>query len=333
MIRIVAALLLIVVVGTVGLPSSAEVRLLASEGDCAGCVWLQLDGPIDERSEGAMRKALTEFGFVNEVHLNSPGGNLQAALRLGQLFRDFGVRTLVAGYSPAKSASRNGLSAITPGDCFSACVYLLAGGTERLAVTGSKIGVHQFRAADQELVEDPLSLGQAQTGQLVAYLSAMGVDPLLVSYSSLVDAEDLALVDPQMAVESRLLSQRPIAVKRVAEMSANSVAKVSADPFGDAVRKPPTGRNECQKPMVGPEGIGSFGPESSVVANRFWRKMCNLYFDGPGTQDRWDIIYDAIQDLPPLEQIASSKESSVRTNLTILELRERQSRLGFPPGP
>ncbi|WP_156950453.1 hypothetical protein [Hyphomonas oceanitis] len=325
------ALLVLVVAGLMTqLAASAqspagEVRLLASGSNCADCIWLQLTGPVDEQTEEALRDALFQFGFVNEVHLDSGGGDLQAALRLGVLFRELKIRTVVAGAKPELEAGRDGLASVTKGDCLSACVYLLAGGIERLSVADSRIGVHRFRLAADEPADDPLSLGQTQTGQLVAYLRMMSVDPILVSYSSMIASGEMGLVDPGTALETSLLTRKPINVSELAETSSGGISPSSFDPFGDEVRIPPTSRSVCNAPRA-PTGerLRPYDEQQTIVVNRFWRTVCNLYFDGPRTQERWDVIYEAMQDPPTFAQVSSLAESSVRAGLSLAEMRARR---------
>jgi hypothetical protein len=326
------ALLVLVVAGLIApLAASAqsqagEVRLLASGSDCADCIWLQLTGPVDEQTEEALRDALFQFGFVNEVHLDSGGGDLQVALRIGKLFRELKIRAVVAGAKPQLEAGRDGLASVTDGDCLSACVYLLAGGIERLSIADSRIGVHRFRLAGDEPADDPLSLGQTQTGQLVAYLRMMNVDPILVSYSSMIASGEMGIVDTETALETSLLTRKPVQVSELAETSSGGISTSSLDPFGDEVRTPPNSRSACNEPIVVSEGRTPRDDQAAIVGNRFWRKMCNLYFDGPRTQEYWDVIYEEIKEPPTDEMISTMKETTVTYGLMAVEQRTARQR-------
>ena len=323
---------ILAIVGFVPFPlSSAQseqtaVQLMSSETGCSGCIWLQVSGEIDERTEEAVSDALTQFGFVDEVHIDSGGGNLQAALRLGALFRDLRVRTVVAGIEPLPDPRRKGLATVTDGDCMSACVYMLAGGVERLAIEGSRIGVHRFRLDGSEPVDDPLSIGQTQTGQLVAFLSVMDIDPIVISYSSLFDAGEIGLVDVDTALKTSLLTMRPVNIGRLSRASSAGISNSSLDPFGDEDRVPPSDRKVCNEPILTSEGTSQFDHQRTIAGNRFWRKMCNLYFDGPHSQERWDVIYEALQDPPMHEQTSSLAEFIVETELRSIELKQLQRR-------
>lgn len=305
---------------------SSTVELLGSQNDCDGCAWVQISGAIDSSTSAEVLDKLRRFGFVERVHIDSPGGDLLAALELGNALRELNVTTVVAGYTPDRSSSREGLALLKPGKCFSACVFILAGGTERLAIERSQIGVHRFRLSDSSGIDDPLALGQAQTGLLVAYVSKMGVDPLLVSYASMIEAEELASISLSDALELSLLTKK---AGNAAALEATSRSE-GGDPFGDTARVPPSDRSACQKPIVDAKSLPSYLSDKEDVAtagNRFWRRACNLYFDSPRTQAHWDIVYDAMKDLPTTEYISGLKFSTLEMQYEALSYRSSSSQI------
>jgi hypothetical protein len=66
------------------------------------------------------------------INLNSPGGSVVEALKLGRLIERLKARTSV------------GQEGGRPGQCLSACVWVFLGGAYRYLPLESKIGVHQF---------------------------------------------------------------------------------------------------------------------------------------------------------------------------------------------
>ena len=76
------------------------------------------------------------------IYLSSTGGDLHEAMRLGGLFRQKGIKTVVEGNS----------------DCVSACAFAFAflGGTDnqgkpwRSSTSSSRLGFHAFRSASGE---------------------------------------------------------------------------------------------------------------------------------------------------------------------------------------
>jgi hypothetical protein len=94
------------------------------------------------------------------IYLTSPGGNLYEGIRLGEYFREAGIKTVVEGAS----------------DCASACAIAFLGGTDRngkiwrSSSSNSRLGFHAFRSSDgsqpnsddvQRVVADLLEYGKS----------------------------------------------------------------------------------------------------------------------------------------------------------------------------
>lgn len=121
---------------------------------------------------------------VRVVFLHSPGGNMSGALKLGYIFRQMKITTVVGQVSPGRMAT---------GDCHSACVYLLMGGVKRVVPDGSRVGVHQM-ASSAIRQRDVLGGGSIDArysegevlGVLRTYVSRMGVSPAIVGLAESV---------------------------------------------------------------------------------------------------------------------------------------------------
>jgi hypothetical protein len=89
---------------------------------------LVLHGDIERGDTARIERAISRSGKVEEVWLDSAGGNLAEGLELGRLLR------------------RQGLSALVPPGavCASACVYVLAGAPLRRVAETGRVGVHMF---------------------------------------------------------------------------------------------------------------------------------------------------------------------------------------------
>lgn len=108
------------------------------------------------------------------VYLNSPGGNVGAAVALGSLFRSRGVTAVVAG------VTENGVS--VPGACYSACAYALVGASRRVVPGRSRVGIHRMQAATEALVGAyERAEHRAAASTLKGYTARMGVDPSMIS--------------------------------------------------------------------------------------------------------------------------------------------------------
>ena len=174
-------------------------RSASNGGNCNGCSWIIAEGTIQADTPEEFQKFVSKQKIEpNEfIKLNSPGGNLLAGIKLGEMIRRVGLITgvgkTVGKQSPFDSNAvessefepRNGI-------CASACVYSFIGGTKRFA-SKAKIGIHQFY--DSRALNDPLaktansidrSTDQLLTGLLLEFVIRMGVDPRLVSVASSV---------------------------------------------------------------------------------------------------------------------------------------------------
>lgn len=97
------------------------------------CYAITMDGPIQVSDTEKVLGLIEKMGKVNGltsrlgyVYLNSQGGDVHEAIKLGRLLRENKVQTLVGANDK----------------CYSACVLVLAGGVARLP-TG-EIGIHSF---------------------------------------------------------------------------------------------------------------------------------------------------------------------------------------------
>ena len=121
----------------------------------------------------------TEFAAVpmapgTQVYLNSPGGNVGAAVQLGSLFRSRGITAVVAGVTEEGVA--------VPGACYSACVYALVGAGRRVVPGRSRVGIHRMQAATEDLTGAyERAEHRAAASTLKGYTARMGVDPSMIS--------------------------------------------------------------------------------------------------------------------------------------------------------
>ena len=121
----------------------------------------------------------SEFAAVpaaqgTQVYLNSPGGNVGAAVSLGALFRSRGVTAVVAGVTEGGVA--------VPGACYSACVYALVGASHRVVPGRSRVGIHRMQAATADLTgSDERAEHRAAASTLMGYTARMGVDPSMIA--------------------------------------------------------------------------------------------------------------------------------------------------------
>ncbi|MEB3043786.1 hypothetical protein [Rhizobium mulingense] len=159
---------------------------MAGEGHAA-ISYQRLDGAPGER--GLVIKGVFEFfddpmTFVDEytqyhpdyISFDSPGGNVVAAIRFGRALRALNAKTLQ----------------IRALECASACAFAFVGGVERFAEPGS-IGVHRVSLSDDVPMDNKLAVStvQVMTGEIIGYLTDMGVSPSLLQLSLSIDSTDI----------------------------------------------------------------------------------------------------------------------------------------------
>jgi len=117
--------------------------------------WVRYEGEITLGLTAELAAHLSKERAVGLI-INSPGGNVYEARKLGRYLR------------------AKGLSVAVDRVCASACIDVLAGGVARYITPGARIGIHQSSA--------PGNVGSHSTGQSYVagsalYLREMGVDP------------------------------------------------------------------------------------------------------------------------------------------------------------
>lgn len=182
-------LLLGAVLAAVTLPAAARPMEFSRQGpaaDCADCYWILADGEIDDRAPDRFRDFLArEPDPPRLVRLNSTGGMVAFAMRLGQMIREGGFDTVVG---QARLRDTDGGADIQPSDCYSACTIAFLGGIRR-SVTAGEFGIH--RPSIRRFRPDDVPLSREQTKAAlrfwITYLSAyalrMGVDAEFVAKS------------------------------------------------------------------------------------------------------------------------------------------------------
>lgn len=177
-------------------------------GNCTGCEWLVIEGPIPPDAATIFKEWMVEkklAGIPLAVNLNSDGGSLLGGIRLGKAIRELGLRTYVA-----KSQKTAGSVVELPGRCLSACVYAFLGGVSRHAKP-NEIGVHQFyqdaffqRPLEKEFSAIDFSLQQVLTGLLLNYVIEMGADPLLVIEATRTLPNAMKMLDADELIRTKV---------------------------------------------------------------------------------------------------------------------------------
>jgi hypothetical protein len=160
-------------------PPDAE-RVGNVNAEIRGNLWvIYADGLIDPGATARLRDFLTmnNVPHRSQLILNSDGGSLSEAMRLGKLIRENDLMTEI-GTKSNLNAGVNGKPwyETNPGECYSACALAYLGGKYRFISPDSVYGVHRFHSASRDLDADD---AQILSGTVVQYIRDMGVDPAL----------------------------------------------------------------------------------------------------------------------------------------------------------
>ena len=178
---------------------SMKFKLQGPAEGCATCFWILAEGEVDRSTPGRFDDFLARTPDPPRlVRLNSHGGLIVFAMRLGQMIREGGFDTVV-GRATMRHA--DGRIETQFSNCYSACTLAFLGGRRR-RVDGGNFGIHRpaidrariGRTVDQEQIERGMRLSGFV---FAAYVVQMGVDADFITRSfadpdlHLLDHDDL----------------------------------------------------------------------------------------------------------------------------------------------
>lgn len=150
----------------------------------------EISGEISPQDAEAMARStdLAAAAKVRFVFLDSPGGDLDSAMRIGRMLRAIEVTVIVP-----------------PGaECMSACVFILAAGTDRI-VKGT-VGIHRpyfLKSPEGDVGAAVLELERAAR----EYLIEMNVPARLADDMFSIDPRDMVLLDAEELRGYRLVGR------------------------------------------------------------------------------------------------------------------------------
>lgn len=147
--------------------------------------WLRLDGV--DIVDGFAAQTISELRRRQAVGLviNSPGGSVFEARKLGRHLRSMGMRAAVDQ------------------SCTSACIDVLAGGVERYVTPGAKLGIHQSRVPARFSSHEG---GQRYVADAFLYLREMGIDPDVAIAAASVPNNKILLISLSEALKTGLVT-------------------------------------------------------------------------------------------------------------------------------
>lgn len=146
---------------------------------------IYLDGEIDSGSLWKFASLLDNVPDATTILLNSPGGEVYAALIL------------------AKQIERMGLHTVVLGECYSACAFLYFAGANRTVLKGF-VGVHQISSRSQDLMS-----GQMALADILELMERFSVPPEVIVEMLRTAPEDMRIYDGGQLEALGLTGPRP----------------------------------------------------------------------------------------------------------------------------
>jgi hypothetical protein len=140
------------------------------------------------------------------VYINSTGGNVDAAMKIGRIIRSAWFATSIGTvrFEHSEPAIWTAKRIYDEGVCYSAATLIFLGGKLRFVPKIFKFGVHQFAFKDH--VADILGHSQKTSARISAYLHEMGISPEFAILSSSVSGSEIRLLDEQQFLDLRLVT-------------------------------------------------------------------------------------------------------------------------------
>ncbi len=188
----------------------------------------RLSGPIEDGDLQKLKAAYesvddepdSEFPWVStsQLLLNSPGGSLSEALKMGRWLRE------------------NRFSIVLPvgSRCYSACVYLLAAGVQRV-ITSSEVGIHRPYLNAQPEQGIDTSMRSMLTASR-AYFDAMNITPGLADEMFSTPPESLRILSDSELSKYRL-NQTDLAYREKNDLANAAMYGMSRSEYLEAERK------------------------------------------------------------------------------------------------
>jgi hypothetical protein len=194
---------IVAVLQCVGLTSAATMRFATTTVDRD----VLAQGDIDSSTVAAFNAYKNAHPNVRRVILDSAGGNVLEALALGRAIRQAGLDTYVGGTYKTPSEGYSAANLENMGECYSACVWVFAGGVHRFFdAMGGVIGVHQFSSEGTH--SDQIATGEMTAQYLMTaiglYLDEMGVSRTLLDWAALVPPNTIQPLPRAVAERLRL---------------------------------------------------------------------------------------------------------------------------------
>lgn len=204
----------------------------------------EISGVITEKDLGLVR-AIAERAMKNRqrnsfFRLNSTGGDVDAAIQIGRYLRKLSGIAAVAGTD----------------ECLSACVFVLAGATQRLLSPIARIGIHRPYSLRTDIRD--YSAAQKEHSRLAitakTYLEEMNLPTSLYDAMTRVPPESIRVLKRQELVSFGLDQTDPVEQELV---DASEARKYSLNKL-EYIRRKGEVSNVCARAWSTGQGTGNF---------------------------------------------------------------------------
>lgn len=156
-------------------------------------VGIEIVGEIQKGDAAKLANFILKDGnmsaFLSMVFLDSPGGDVQEALKMSEILDVGFTQTVIE-----KDAT-----------CASACVYLWAAGSVRLMV--GQLGLHRLTTATASIdIRKTERATQKPATTVDAFLTKMGIPRKILEKMNETSSSDIYLIDPTWLAEEDLLN-------------------------------------------------------------------------------------------------------------------------------
>ena len=178
-------------------PASAQMAFDAKPPRHSVALWgnawdIYAKGIIDQGTAARLEALILRLNLPDksQVHFDSEGGNLLAALELGRVIRKYGLHTYVGDWKRKD---------LVP--CFSACTLAYLGGRFRFYSDNAMYGMHRFYFTGGASAATTSDVAQVASAEVVAYMREMGVDPNLFTEMTMAGRHELNILPKERLEE------------------------------------------------------------------------------------------------------------------------------------
>ena len=243
---------------------------IACQPNCKG--WVSAVGIVTADSPGDFEVFARGRDLEGvTVVLDSSGGSVNDAIKLGRRFRDLSMRTTVGTSIQAHTSQGDRPMVIPEAYCESMCAYLLLGGRTRYVPQGAHVRVHQIwmgdradDAQDASYSAQDMMIVERDIGRLAKYTFDMGGAGDLLSLSLNVPPwEDLHELSQSELRQTNLVTTElmadvlPQTIIPAGGTAAVASAKPIRDRFAGAVEADQQSRKSTKTAEAMPTGAAA----------------------------------------------------------------------------